>query len=106
MIDLCKKIADKYPNTEIEIIIGEQLLKKDFMLYMVLEKALINPPALVTLKYNGNPAHPEDLYGIVGKGVCFDTGGYNLKASGSIELMYLDKCGAGAVIGAFRGVVE
>lgn len=64
------------------------------------------PPALVTLKYNGNPSHPEDLYGIVGKGVCFDTGGYNLKPTGSIELMFMDKCGAGAVIGAFRGVVE
>lgn len=36
----------------------------------------------------------------VGKGITFDTGGLNLKPSGSIESMYMDKGGACAVIGA------
>jgi leucyl aminopeptidase len=69
-------------------------------------KGSSSPPALVVLHYKGNPTNPEDLYAVVGKGVCFDTGGYNLKPTGSIELMFMDKCGAGSVIGTIKGVVE
>lgn len=42
----------------------------------------------------------------MGKGITFDTGGINLKASpaSSIETMYADMCGAGAVLGAFHAL--
>jgi leucyl aminopeptidase len=106
MIDLCKKIADKHEHVDIEIIVGDQLVEKGLNSLYGVGKGSDTPPALVVLKYKGNKANPEDLYGIVGKGVCYDTGGYNIKRTGMIETMYLDKCGAGAVIGAFRGVVE
>lgn len=37
------------------------------------------PPYLVILKYNGNKSNPDKIAAIVGKGVAFDSGGYNLK---------------------------
>jgi leucyl aminopeptidase len=36
----------------------------------------------------------------VGKGLTFDSGGYNLKVGGMIEMMKFDMGGAGAVLGA------
>lgn len=64
------------------------------------------PPALVLLKYQGNP-NPEAPYiGLVGKGVTFDTGGYNLKPTGYMETMYEDKAGACAVFVAFQAIVD
>ena len=42
----------------------------------------------------------------MGKGVTFDTGGLNLKPTGSIEDMYGDKGGACAVMGALKGTLE
>lgn len=39
---------------------------------------------------------------VVGKGVIFDSGGYNLKPSGFIEDMHLDMAGAAAVLGLFK----
>lgn len=52
------------------------------------------PPRLVVLKYKGNPSvkfeEDENVTALVGKGITFDTGGINLKPSGSIEDMYLD----------------
>ena len=39
---------------------------------------------------------------LVGKAVCFDAGGLNLKVQGGIETMQLDKGGAMAVIGALE----
>ena len=42
----------------------------------------------------------------MGKGLTFDTGGLNLKPTGSIEDMYFDKGGACAVMGALKGAME
>jgi leucyl aminopeptidase len=41
--------------------------------------------------------------GIVGKGLLFDTGGYNIKTAG-MELMKFDCGGAAAVLGAARAI--
>ena len=36
----------------------------------------------------------------------YDSGGLNLKSTGTIELMYFDKAGACAVLGALKGALE
>lgn len=41
--------------------------------------------------YLGNPNKPEDVIALIGKGVCFDAGGLNIKKTGFIETMYMDK---------------
>lgn len=42
-------------------------------------KGSVNVPNMVTLSYKGNPENKDDVYGLVGKGVTFDTGGLSLK---------------------------
>ena len=42
----------------------------------------------------------------MGKGITFDTGGLNIKPTGSMEDMYGDKGGSCAVIGALKGTIE
>ncbi|KAF1788333.1 Peptidase M17, leucine aminopeptidase/peptidase B [Phytophthora cactorum] len=49
----------------------------------------------------GNPDSDEKV-ALVGKGITFDTGGLNLKPTGSIEDMHTDMCGSAAVLGAVR----
>lgn len=62
------------------------------------------PPKLIVLQYHGaGDARP---YAMVGKGVTFDTGGMNLKPTGSMEEMKYDMCGAAGVLGAFLAAVE
>lgn len=41
-------------------------------------RASVNPPVFVNLAYNGNP-DSDEWVAFVGKGVCFDTGGLNIK---------------------------
>ena len=43
---------------------------------------------------------------LVGKGLTFDSGGYNLKVGGMIELMKFDMGGAGAVFGAAQIIAD
>ena len=42
----------------------------------------------------------------MGKGLTFDSGGYNLKVGGMIELMKFDMGGAGAVFGAAQIIAD
>jgi leucyl aminopeptidase len=59
----------------------------------------------VVLKYTANESEDSKI-ALVGKGLTFDTGGLNLKPTGNIEDMYLDKSGACAVLGTLRWAVE
>lgn len=58
-----------------------------------------NPPCLIVIRYDGAPESGERL-GYVGKGVTCDSGGYCLKAAGSMAGMKGDMAGGAAVAGA------
>ena len=59
---------------------------------------------LVTVEYA--PKGAKKTLVLVGKGVTFDSGGINLKASGSIETMKMDMSGAAAVAGTMMAVAR
>jgi leucyl aminopeptidase len=61
------------------------------------------PPRLVFLEYRGDRSSKQ-WQAIAGKGITFDSGGQNLKPTGSIETMRLDMAGAAAVLGAMRAL--
>lgn len=63
-------------------------------------KGSTNKPALLVIEYNGD-SDSKKFFGLVGKGVTFDTGGNNLKPTGYIEDMFMDKGGACATFSAF-----
>ncbi|MCF7917404.1 leucyl aminopeptidase [Candidatus Gracilibacteria bacterium] len=55
---------------------------------------------LIVLEYMGGKKN-ETPIALVGKGVCFDSGGYNLKPTNHIETMKSDMAGAAAMLGIF-----
>ena len=46
-----------------------------------------------------NPVHTQNRVALVGKGICFDTGGHNLKQAESMIGMHEDMAGSAAVVG-------
>lgn len=74
--------------------------------YLGVAKGSLYPPQFIHLTYHPNGAAsgaPLKKLGFVGKGLCFDSGGYNIKrAETSIELMKFDMGGAAAVLGAAK----
>ncbi len=56
---------------------------------------------LVTMEWNGNRSKNKPL-AFVGKGVCFDTGGYSLKPARFMEDMTYDMAGSAAVVGLMK----
>lgn len=63
-----------------------------------------NPGCMVVIEYDGSHGAQEKPFGLVGKGVTFDTGGYNLKPGGSMADMKTDMCGSATVVGAMRSL--
>jgi len=106
MLELCREIAKLDPNIKIEYIVGKELEDKGLNLIHQVGVGSTKQSSLVCMKYEGNPSDPENVIALVGKGVCFDSGGLNLKPTGNIENMFHDKGGACTVLAAFRGAVE
>lgn len=71
--------------------IGEQLLEAGFPAIHAVGRAAAQAPRLIELTW-GNPQHPK--LALVGKGVCFDTGGLNLKPADGMRWMKKDMGGA------------
>ncbi|TAN47411.1 MAG: leucyl aminopeptidase family protein, partial [Rhodospirillales bacterium] len=70
---------------------GDKLQKAGYPAIHAVGKGSARPPALVDLTW-GKPTHP--LIILVGKGVCFDSGGLDLKPSPAMRLMKKDMGGA------------
>ncbi len=71
--------------------VGEELLAANFPAIHAVGRASHRPPRLLEVTW-GDPAHPR--VAIVGKGVCFDTGGLNLKPADGMRWMKKDMGGA------------
>ena len=100
--ELCAKHKDTV--AEIRVVKGTQLLDERMGLFHAVGRAAQSEPRLIAVHYKGNP-DSEDNLALVGKGLTYDTGGLNLKPTGSMEDMYGDKNGSCAVLGALHGVL-
>ncbi|KAJ0403869.1 hypothetical protein P43SY_004842 [Pythium insidiosum] len=94
------------PHMSIRVLQQEDLEREGLNMFVAVGQAATCPPRLVILEYKGNPEAPEDKIALVGKGLCFDTGGLNLKPTGFIEDMHTDMCGSAAVLGAVRAAAR
>jgi leucyl aminopeptidase len=65
-----------------------------------------HPPRLIAIKLPGWEAGGDRRLAIVGKGVCFDSGGISIKPAEGMGEMKHDKSGAAAVIAAARTVAR
>lgn len=77
------------------VITGDALLDHNFPMIHAVGRAADRAPRLIDIKW-GTKGPKLTL---VGKGVCFDTGGLNLKPGASMGLMKKDMGGAAAVLG-------
>jgi leucyl aminopeptidase len=97
-------IADAHAEVTLEVLERERMRELGMGALLAVSQGSANPPRLIVLQYRGGEdAKPLAL---VGKGVTFDTGGMNLKPTGSMEEMKYDMCGAASVLGAFLAAVE
>jgi leucyl aminopeptidase len=83
-------------------IVGEELLEQNFPAVHAVGQASARPPRLIDLAW-GEAGAPKLT--LVGKGVCFDTGGLDLKTSGNMQLMKKDMGGAAVTLALAQAVM-
>lgn len=94
----CKEVAKRY-GAQFREIVGEELLKKNYPAIYEVGKGSALAPRLIDLRW-GNSHHPKVT--LVGKGICFDSGGLDIKPSSGMRLMKKDMAGAACVIALAR----
>ncbi len=84
-------------------IIGDDLLTQNYPTIHAVGRASINQPRLIDLTW-GDKNHPQVT--LVGKGVCFDSGGLDLKPAAGMRNMKKDMGGSAHVLGLARLIMS
>ena len=84
-------------------IAGDDLLNSNFPLIHAVGRAAARPPRLIDLTW-GNPKDPKVT--LVGKGVCFDTGGLDIKPESAMLIMKKDMGGAACVLALAHMIMD
>ena len=85
-----------------EVIRGDALLARSFPMIHAVGRASPRAPRLLDLRWGTQGPRLT----LVGKGVCFDTGGLNLKPSSGMNLMKKDMGGAATVLGLAQMIMS
>ncbi|MFN7097900.1 MAG: leucyl aminopeptidase family protein [Gammaproteobacteria bacterium] len=89
-------------EADIKYIIGDELLEKNFPAIHAVGRGSKKAPQLIDMIW-GDATHPKVT--IVGKGVCFDSGGYDIKTASGMRLMKKDMGGAAQALGLAQWIM-
>ena len=90
-------------GAEFREVVGDALLAENFPAIHAVGRASVRSPRLLELRW-GEPGRPRVT--LVGKGVCFDTGGLNLKQPQGMRNMKKDMGGAAHVLGLAKMIMD
>jgi len=73
--------------------------------FLCVAQGTTQDPKLIALEYRKGPADAKTV-ALVGKGLCFDSGGISIKPAQGMEWMKFDMCGAAGVLGAMEAIAR
>jgi leucyl aminopeptidase len=95
LADAAAALATEF-GAQCSVTVGAELLASNFPTIHAVGRASSNAPRLIDITW-GNAADPRVT--LIGKGVCFDSGGLDIKPSNNMRLMKKDMGGAAHVLG-------
>jgi leucyl aminopeptidase len=98
-----RKIADDRKGVSFNVIVGEDLIKKNYPAIYAVGKGSPRAPRLIDMRW-GDKKNPAVT--LVGKGVAFDTGGLDIKPSSAMALMKKDMGGAAHVLALAQIIID
>ncbi len=100
--EVARSLAERY-EAQVEVIAGGDLVIENYPMIYAVGKASTRAPRLIDMRW-GNPDAPKVT--LVGKGVCFDSGGLDIKSATGMRLMKKDMGGAAQVLGLAQMIME
>lgn len=99
-----KRIGELY-EFEVEVIEEEEIKRLGMESFLQVSKGSVYPPRLIVMRYFGDKEN-DDITGLVGKAVTFDSGGVSLKRGDRMITMKHDMSGAASVVGAIAAMAK
>jgi leucyl aminopeptidase len=105
MANRAQKMA-KETGLKCEILDEAKMKKLGMGSLLCVSQGSEQPPKMIILKYEPKKSTGKkgELLALVGKGVCFDTGGISIKPAEGMDAMKHDMTGGGTVIGLMRAI--
>lgn len=100
--DAARRLAERH-EAQIEVTVGDELLRRGFNTIHTVGRASASAPRLIDIRW-GDEARPKVT--LVGKGVCFDSGGLDIKPASNMRLMKKDMGGAAHVLGLAHLIMQ
>jgi len=101
---MAKKVAASSNKITLKVLDYEELKKEKMGSLLGVNAGSANPPKLIILQYNG--AGKGKYTAVVGKGITFDSGGYNIKPTRYIEDMKTDMAGSAVALATIKTTAE
>jgi leucyl aminopeptidase len=102
--DECRKLGEDV-GLAVEIMGPAELQALGMRALLAVSQGSARAPRVAVLRWQGGPTDVPPV-ALIGKGVCFDSGGLSIKPAAGMEEMKWDMGGAGAVFGAMEALAR
>jgi leucyl aminopeptidase len=103
LADEATAVASKHANVSVEILGADECRALGMGMFLAVGQGSTQEPRFIHMTYKPSKKAKKKV-ALIGKGLTFDSGGYSLKPSQSMEDMKIDMSGAAAVISAMDAI--
>ncbi len=104
LTDTARDIATRH-GLAITVLGRRELEEEGMGAFLCVAQGTPQDPRLIAIEYRRGDASAKPVV-LVGKGLCFDSGGISIKPAQSMEMMKFDMCGAAGVLGAMEAIAR
>jgi leucyl aminopeptidase len=102
LAETARDIGKRY-GMEVTVLGRKDLENEKMGSFLAVAQGTPQDPKLIAIQFNGGKPNAKPVV-LVGKGLCFDSGGISIKPAQGMEFMKFDMCGAAGVLGAMEAV--
>jgi leucyl aminopeptidase len=104
MADVARDIAKRHA-LEVTVMGRRELESLRMGSFLSVAQGTPQDPRMIVLEYKGAAPTAKPI-ALVGKGLCFDSGGISIKPASGMEFMKFDMCGGAGVLGAMESIAR
>ena len=98
------EIAKSLEGIETKVFDKDEIERMGMGAYLAVGQGSVQPPKFIHMKYTGK--NVKKKIALIGKGICFDSGGLDIKPPSSMLTMKDDMSGAACILGVMRALTE
>jgi leucyl aminopeptidase len=100
-----QELAQQFPALKVQVLERAEIEALGMGSFLSVSAGSAEPPRFVVMEFMNSPRKARP-YVLVGKGITFDSGGISIKPAPDMDHMKFDMCGAAAVFGTMRAILE